>query len=144
MELGIWSTYYYELTPEDAVLELLKNGELTAGHARALLGLKNEEQMAPLAQKIVEKDLSVRDVERTIRLMNYEPEAIEEEEQNALTQRKAYMHDLEHRAVSVLGRKVKILKTSKKKVVELAYSDDDDLEALLKAICGEQFFDENN
>ena len=129
--------------PEE-VLELLKNGELTAGHARALLGLKNEEQMAPLAQKIVEKDLSVRDVERTIRLMNYEPEAIEEEEQNALTQRKAYIHDLEHRAVSVLGRKVKILKTSKKKVVELAYSDDDDLEALLKAICGEQFFDENN
>jgi len=128
--------------PEE-VLELLKNGDLTAGHARALLGLKNEEQMAPLAQKIVEKDLSVRDVERTIRLMNYEPDAIEEEEQTALTQRKAYMHDLEHRAVSVLGRKVKILKTSKKKVVELAYSDDDDLEALLKTICGEQFFDEN-
>ena len=129
--------------PEE-VLELLRNGELTAGHARALLGLKNEEQMAPLAQKIIEKDLSVRDVERTIRLMNYEPEVLEEEEQNALTQRKAYMHDLEHRAVTVLGRKVKILKTSKKKVVELAYSDDDDLEALLKAICGEQFFDENN
>lgn len=128
--------------PEE-VLELLKNGDLTAGHARALLGLKNEEQMAPLAQKIVEKDLSVRDVERTIRLINYEPDAIEEEEQTALTQRKAYMHDLEHRAVSVLGRKVKILKTSKKKVVELAYSDDDDLEALLKTICGEQFFDEN-
>ena len=129
--------------PEE-VLELLKNGDLTAGHARALLGLNNEEQIAPLAQKIIEKDLSVRDVERTIRLMNYEPEAIEEEEQNALTQRKAYMHDLEHRAVSVLGRKVKILKSSKKKVVELAYSDDEDLEALLKAICGEQFFDENN
>ena len=129
--------------PEE-VLELLKNGDLSAGHARALLGLKNEEQMAPLAQKIIEKDLSVRDVERTIRLMNYEPDAIEEEEQNALTQRKAYMHDLEHRAVTVLGRKVKILKTSKKKVVELAYSDDDDLEALLKAICGEHFFEENN
>ncbi len=129
--------------PEE-VLELLKNGDLTAGHARALLGLNNEEQIAPLAQKIIEKDLSVRDVERTIRLMNYEPEAIDEEEQSTLTQRKAYMHDLEHRAVSVLGRKVKILKTSKKKVVELAYSDDDDLEALLKAICGEQFFAEIN
>ena len=61
--------------PEE-VLELLKNGDLTAGHARALLGLNNEEQIAPLAQKIIEKDLSVRDVERTIRLMNYEPEAI--------------------------------------------------------------------
>lgn len=127
--------------PED-VLELLKNGDLSAGHARALLGLKNEEQMASLAQKIIEKGLSVRDVERTIRLLNYEPEVAEEEEEPSLTQRKAYMHDLEHRAVGILGRKVRILKTAKKKVVELAYDDDDDLEALLKAICGETFFAE--
>ncbi len=125
--------------PEE-VLELLRLGELSAGHARALLGLKNEEQMAPLAQKIIEKGLSVRDVERTVRLMNYEPEAVEDEERTELTQRKAYMKDLEHRAVSVLGRRVRILKTDKKKVVELAYSDDDDLEALLKSICGEDFF----
>jgi ParB family chromosome partitioning protein len=128
--------------PED-VLEHLKSGELTAGHARALLGLKNEEQMAPLAEKIIEKDLSVRDVERTIRLMNYEPTATSEES-DELTQRKVYMRDLEHRAVTVLGRKVRILKTAKKKVVELAYSDDDDLEALLKTICGDHFFEETN
>ena len=127
----------------DEVLELLKNGSLSAGHARALLGLKNEEQMLPLAQKIVEKDLSVRDVERTIRLMNYEPEEISEEDE-PLTQRKAYMKDLEHRAVTVLGRRVRILKTSKKKVIELAYSDDEDLEALLKTICGNDFFAEEN
>ena len=127
--------------PEE-VLELLKNGDITAGHARALLGLKNEQQMAPLAQKIVEKGLSVRDIERTIRLMNYEPQQVEDEEEAALTQRKAYMHELEHRAVSILGRRVRILKTAKKKVVELAYDDDDDLEALLKGICGETFFAE--
>ena len=127
----------------DEVLELLKNGQISSGHARALLGLKNEEQMAPLAQKIVEKELSVRDVERTVRLMNYEPDA-ETEEDTELTQRKVYMRDLEHRAVTVLGRKVRILKTAKKKVVELAYSDDEDLEALLKTICGEQFFREND
>lgn len=126
----------------DEVLELLKGGEISAGHARALLGLNNEEQMLPLAQKIVEKDLSVRDVERTVRLMNYEPEAVEED--TTLTQKKAYMRDLEHRAVTVLGRKVRILKTSKKKVIELAYSDDDDLEALLKTICGNDFFAEND
>ncbi|MBQ1229929.1 MAG: ParB/RepB/Spo0J family partition protein [Clostridia bacterium] len=124
----------------DEVLELLRQGNLSAGHARALLGLNNPEQMLSLAEKIVEKDLSVRDVERTIRLMNYEPDAQDGEEQTALTQRKAYMHDLEHRAVSRLGRKVRILKTAKKKVVELAYSDDDDLEALLRSICGADFF----
>ena len=128
--------------PEE-VLELLRRGDLTTGHARALLGLNNPEQMMPLAEKIIEKGLSVRDVEKTIRLMNYEPEELEDEEQNAAIQRKAYMHDLEHRAVTVLGRKVRILKTAKKKVVELAYSDDDDLEALLESICGKEFFENN-
>lgn len=127
----------------DEVLELLRGGDLSAGHARALLGLKNEEQMASLAQKIIAKGLSVRDVEKTVRLMNYEPAELDDSEQSELTQRKAYMRDLEHRAVSVLGRRVKILKTGKKKVVELAYSDDDDLAALLTAICGADFFDEN-
>jgi len=125
--------------PEE-VLELLKSGDLSAGHARALLGLKNEEQMASLAQRIIEKGLSVRDVEKTVRLMNYEPE--EKEEDEGLTQRKVYMRDLEHRAVRVLGRRVKIVKSAKKKVVELAYSDDDDLEALLTSICGTDFFEE--
>ena len=126
----------------DEVLELLRNGSLTAGHARALLGLKNQDQVESLAQKIVEKDLSVRDVERTIRLMNYEPDvdALEADEN---IQRKSYMKDLEHRAVTVLGRKVRIVKSSKKKVIELAYDNDEDLEALLKTICGNDFFDEN-
>ena len=125
--------------PEE-VLALVKDGQLTAGHARALLGLKNEEQIPSLAQKIIEKDLSVRDVEKTIRLLNYEPGEIEEDTANEAVQRKVYMKELEHRAVSHLGRRVRILKTAKKKVVELAYSDDDDLEALLTAICGADFF----
>ena len=97
-----------------------------------------------MAEKIIEKGLSVRDVERTVRLLNYQPTALDEEEQDELTQRKVYMRDLEHRAVSILGRRVKILKTNKKKVVELAYSDDDDLAELLKAICGNNFFGDND
>ena len=127
----------------DEVLELVKAGDLTAGHARALLGLKNEEQMLPLAQKAVDKGLSVRDVEKTIRLMNYERPA-EEDKDDELTQHKAYMKELERRALSVLGRRIRILKTPKKKVVELSYSDDEDLEALLKTVCGEDFFSEND
>ncbi len=127
----------------DEVLEFLRRGDISEGHARALLGLKNRDQMESLAQKIVEKELSVRDVERTVRLMNYDPTEAEEED-DSLTQRKVYMRDLEHRAVTILGRRVKILKTGKKKVVELAYSDDDDLEALLKSICGEEIFANND
>lgn len=124
----------------DEVLEMVKNGSISAGHARALLGLKNPEQMISLAQRIVEKDLSVRDVEKTIRLLNYSPDEGESDEKEENIQKKVYMKDLEHRAVTVLGRRVRILKTPKKKVVELSYSDDNDLEALLTAICGKDFF----
>ncbi len=127
--------------PEE-VLELVRSGSLSAGHARALLGLKNPAQMISLAQKIQEKDLSVRDVERTIRLLNYEPAAADPDDE--MSQRKIYMKELEHRAVRRLGRRVRILKSPKKKVVELAYSDDDDLEALLTAICGADFFAEED
>ena len=127
----------------DEVLELLKDGSLAEGHARALLGLNDVDQMAPLAQKIVANEMSVRDVERTVRLMNYTPEE-NDEDGGELTQRKAYMKDLEHRAVTILGRRVKILKSGKKKVVELSYSDDDDLEALLRTICGEEIFAGND
>lgn len=123
----------------DEVLELLRNGKISTGHARALLGLNDPEGILPLANRIVEKDLSVRDVEKTIRLLNYDKGAVEKED-SAAVQRKVYMKDLEHRAVEKLGRRVRILKTAKKKVVELAYSDDDDLAALLSAICGADFF----
>ncbi|MBE6633455.1 MAG: ParB/RepB/Spo0J family partition protein [Ruminococcaceae bacterium] len=127
--------------PEE-VLEMVRDGKLSAGHARAILGLKDPEKMPVLAKNIIEKDLSVRDVEKTIRLWNYEPEEGEEEASREVTMRKVYMKDLEHRAVTYLGRKVRILKTPKKKVVELAYTDDEDLEALLTSICGEDFFAE--
>ena len=128
--------------PEE-LLEMVKLGTISAGHARALLGLKDPDQMLSLAQKIAEKELSVRDVEKTIRLLNYEAPETDPEETREETQRKVYMKDLEHRAVSALGRKVRILKTSKKKVVELSYDDDDDLEALLTAICGGEIFQED-
>ncbi len=127
--------------PEE-VLSLLRDGSLAEGHARAILGLKDVEMMATLAHKVIEKGMSVRDVERTVRLMNYTPE--EEDDDGELTQRKVYMKDLEHRAVSILGRRVKILKTGKKKVVELAYSDDEDLETLLRTICGDVIFEGND
>lgn len=127
--------------PEE-VLELVRNGTLSAGHARALLGLKNTDQMLPLALKIAEKGLSVRDAEKTIRLMNYEPDTSQEESREE-TQRRVYMKELEHRAVSALGRRVRILKTAKKKVVELSYDDDADLEALLSKLCGGEIFADN-
>lgn len=123
----------------DEVLEMVKVGKLSAGHARALLGLKNPEHMVTLANKIIEKDLSVRDVEKTIRLFNYEPENAMPQS-NEEIQKKSYIKDIERRALSAIGRKVKIVQSPKKKVLEVSYSDDEDLEDLLRTLCGKDFF----
>lgn len=128
----------------DEVLELLRDGELTTGHARAILGLDDEDNMLALAQRTVTDKLSVRAVENAVKRINEAAlkEEIEEEALKAGSQLKIYMKELEHKATSAMGRKVRISRSSRKRVVELTYDDDADLEALLTSLCGEKFFNE--
>ncbi len=129
--------------PEGA-LELLKKGDISGGHARALLGLDDEAQIVDLAQKIVEKDYSVRETERIVRLFKARAQADEQPEEldESDAQRKVYMKDLERRVMHSLGRKVRIARVAKKKIVELSYEDDQDLEEIIKILCGSDFFAE--
>jgi len=125
----------------DEVLEMLKTNELSAGHARALLGLRNPDLIPILARRIVAKGLSVREVETIIRHENTEP-APELPDITGATQNRIWMKDLERRTREILGRKVKITQNEKKKSIELFYEDDEDMEALLTALCGAEIFNE--
>lgn len=122
------------------VLEMLKAGDLTTGHARALLALGSEMDMINTASLILERGLSVREVEALVKRLNERAE--EPEEEKVHPQIKAQMKELERRAMSTLGRKVRISRSSRKKVVELTYDNDEDLEALLLMLCGEEIFNE--
>lgn len=124
--------------PEE-VLALLRDGKLSMGHARALLGLEDASEITPLAEKTVEKEFSVREVERLVRLANQRQE--EPEEAPAPDQKTVYMKDLETRLMQQMGRRVRIHQTARKKTVELTYEDEDDLEELLRRIGGENIFD---
>ncbi len=125
----------------DEVLELLKDGKITNGHARALLGLDYEEDMILLANKICERDLSVREVERLVRRIIAEKDIEElKESRDEALQRRVYMRELEQRAMDKLGRRVKINQTAKKKTVELTFDSDSDLEEVLCLLCGDNFF----
>ena len=125
----------------EPVLVQLRAGELSAGHARALLGLDNEEAMINLASRVIANDMSVRETENAVkRLNNLNSESPEEDK--VPIQIKLQMKELERRATSTLGRKVRISRSTHKKVVELTYDTDDDLEALLKLLCGENIFNE--
>ena len=127
----------------DDVLELLRSGELKEGHARALLGLDDEAHMILLANRTVASGLSVREVEAAVKRMNALAEEKEVVIEDAATvQVRLHMKELEKRAMSTLGRKVRISRSNRKKVVELTYDDDADLEALLTVLCGNEIFGE--
>ena len=125
----------------DEVLELLRDGKITNGHARAILGLEDEEDMINLANRVVNEDLSVRRVEEIVRkaLIQKDVEELKESKDETL-QRRVYMRELERRAMDRLGRRVKINQTTKKKTVELTFDSDSDLEEVLCLLCGDNFF----
>jgi ParB family chromosome partitioning protein len=126
------------------VIDYLEDGSMSAGHARALLGLINEEAIIPTADKIVERDLSVRETEQLVKRMNTVVEAPDEEytELNSEAGRlKLYIKEIERRSMSALGKRVKITHTPRKKAIEITYETNEDLENMLKTLCGEDIFD---
>ncbi len=123
----------------DEVLQMLKDEKITNGHARALLGLKDDESMINLAGKIADNDLSVRDVERIVRSMLEEKQIVVSINKPD-AQKRVYMKDLERKVMETLGRKAKINQSAKKKTLELSYDNDEDLEELLTLICGKDIF----
>ena len=125
----------------DEVLEMLKDKDchLTAGHARALLGLKDPEMIPVLARRIIAKELTVRDTEALVKRENVEPMP-ELPEIDGGVQSRVWVKDLERRTRETLGRKVKITQNDKKKSIELYYDDNEDMEELLMLLCGRDFF----
>ncbi len=130
--------------PEE-VQTMLREGKISMGHARALLSLEYVEDMIRLAEKVQEKELSVREVEKMVKQIlaaaNDDQEAdVLTEDQAEKLQRKVYMKDLEQKVQSRMGRKVRITQTGRKKTVELSFEDDGDLEDLLKLLAGDDIF----
>ena len=125
----------------DEILILVQDEKLSMGHARALLGLDDDDRMLPLAEMTIEKELSVREVESLVRKYNTVEEPADADEPSESVQRRVYMKELEDKARTALGRKVKIRETGRKKTVELSFEDDEDLENLLKTLVGQDIFE---
>ncbi|MBQ3192221.1 MAG: ParB/RepB/Spo0J family partition protein [Oscillospiraceae bacterium] len=115
------------LCPE--VLEKLKRGELTAGHARAILSLKSEKKQQEAAQKIIALALSVRQAETLCKNMLKEP-VKEKEEVFAID----YVAECEKSLSKHLGRGVKIVNGKRKGRFELEFYGQEDLQNLLDAL----------
>ena len=111
------------------VMEKLKTGELTAGHARAILTLKTEKKQQEAAQKIIALALSVRQAETLCKNMNKEPTP-KKEEVFAVN----YVAECEKNLSKRLGRGVKIINGKRKGRFELEFYGEEDLQKLLDAL----------
>ena len=115
------------LNPE--VLELVRTGSLTAGHARAIAGLKSEKKQLEAAKKVIALSLSVRQTETLCKNMEKEP-APKKEEVFAVD----YVAECEKSLSKHLGRGVKIVNGKRKGRFELEFYGQEDLQKLLDAL----------
>lgn len=127
----------------DEVLDMISDGSLTTGHARALLGLKNPDDIPLLAKRASDEELSVRVVEENVRRMN---SAKREEKEKVISpeeiQKKEYYKAVENKATKMLGNKIKISTSSKNKNVSISFSSNEELEDILTKLCGMTIFDD--
>ena len=114
--------------PEE-ILENVRNGGLSAGHARALLSLKSQKQQQQMMQKILALDLSVRQVELMCKNMTKQPAP-----EKPVTLAVDYVSECEKQLSKHLGRGVKIINGKRKGHFELEFYGQDDLQNLLDAL----------
>ncbi len=126
----------------DEVVEMLVSGMLSAGHGRALLGLRNKAEIVPLAEKIVARNLSVREVEALVKSINRKKIVDDGEDDSPKHVSVNYFRSLESRFTNATGRRCRITDTKNKKTFQIEYRDNEDLEDILKKLAGNGIFDE--
>ena len=120
----------------DCVLSLVRDGKLSYGHARALLPLTElltEQALLAHANGIISNGLSVRETEKLVKSVLENRGRSEKPKAE-----KSYYRTLESRVSEQIGRRVTISGNR----LSLAYSGSEDLEALIKSLCGNTFFEE--
>ena len=123
-------------------LKMLSDGEITPGHARAALSLKDKTRIDELTKTVYYKSLSVRDAEKLAKRMNRETDrtaaAIREKNAGAVD----YTAVLAEKMTQRLGKKVEITRIGGTGKLKISFSSDEELDELVAMLCGENVFDD--
>ena len=112
------------------VQDMLADGKISSGHARALLGLEEGERQFQVAVKINEEKLSVRDVEKLVKMMNRPPKEKKPEKGPDID---LIYRQVEDKLKSIMGTKVVINQKDKNKGrIEIEYYSQEELERLIE------------
>lgn len=121
------------LSLEDQIQKLLISGDISSGHARAILSVEDNELRLALSKRIIEDSLNVRQAESLAKQLQ------KKKPQSKPPKKSAYdieLESIQNTLSSNLGTKVKISHTDKKGKIEIEYYGNDDLERILKLING--------
>lgn len=114
---------------DERVQQYLIESVISEGHGRALLSIENKDLQYEIAQRIIDENLSVREVEKLIKdLFKKKNEIKKEIEQNP------YINDIQNRLQDYFGTKVNINSKNKKGKIEIEYYSDDDLNRILELL----------
>ncbi len=106
---------------------------ISMGHARALLALPTQEEMLLIARKIIEEGLSVRETERIVKGAPQKVDSRKTKKKES-QQNDTYITAIQDRLKDYFGTKVHIKKSSRRRVIEIEYYSDDDLDRILGLI----------
>lgn len=113
----------------EAVQNMLIDGEISMGHARALLSISDEKIQLLMAERVRDEGLSVRNIEKIVKGLTTGKEKKKEEKDDTY---KYLYHDLEENLKQILGNKVTIKnKKNNKGKIEIEYYSQDDLERII-------------
>ena len=121
------------LNLQNKIIKMIENGDITAGHGKALLRIEDKEKQLEVAMRIVEEGLSVRTVENIAKkiIENKEKRKIEKKEKDI------YIIDAEEKLSNIFGTKVNISMNNKKGKIEISYNNEDELNDILSMLMEE-------
>ena len=114
------------------VLELLEKGELSAGHARALVPIQDGEKQLAAAKEVIDKALSVRKTEQLAGRMCREETRAEKEDSGGV--KVDYCAEVSRQLSAALGRKVRLVDGKKTGRIEIEFYGADDRETLIELL----------
>ena len=119
------------LSLDDDIKKLLISGEISSGHARAVLSLESSELRLALTKRIIEDNLNVRQAEEIAKQLNKQKKPKKEKQ---ITVTDIETENLANKISSTLGTKVKIMHTAKRGKIEIEYYGNDDLDRILNLL----------
>lgn len=117
------------------VQEMITNNEISMGHGRALLGLKDADKMLLLAKRIIKEQLSVRQIEMIINEMTQH--VSRETKKKKLVKNVFYRH-YEEELTGKFGTSVKIMEKNQKGKIEIQFHNEEDFQRILTMLSDEK------